>query len=64
MTLKWPINLINETNAKFTFENFTLSCRLIEGKYPNYEAVIPRENPNKLVIERVLLLNSVKESVC
>ena len=26
----------------------TLSCRLIEGKYPNYEAVIPKENPNKL----------------
>jgi len=50
----------NETNAKFTFENFTLSCRLIEGKYPNYEAVIPRENPNKLVIERILLLNSVR----
>ena len=50
----------NETNAKFTFENFTLSCRLIEGKYPNYEAVIPKENPNKLIIERVLLLNSVK----
>ena len=50
----------NETNAKFTFENFTLSCRLIEGKYPNYEAVIPKENPNKLVIERILLLNSVK----
>jgi DNA polymerase-3 subunit beta len=50
----------NETNAKFTFENYTLSCRLIEGKYPNYEAVIPKENPNKLIIERILLLNSVK----
>ena len=50
----------NETNAKFIFENYTLSCRLIEGKYPNYEAVIPKENPNKLIIERILLLNSVK----
>ena len=50
----------NETNAKFTFENYTLSCRLIEGKYPNYEAVIPKENPNRLVIQRNLLLNSVK----
>ena len=50
----------NETNAKFTFENYSLSCRLIEGKYPNYEAVIPKENPNKLIIERILLLNSVK----
>ena len=47
----------NETNAKFIFENYTLSCRLIEGKYPNYEAVIPKENPNKLIIERILLLN-------
>jgi len=50
----------NETNAKFTFENYSLSCRLIDGKYPNYEAVIPKENPNKLIIERTLLLNSVK----
>ena len=50
----------NDTNAKFTYESFTLSCRLIEGKYPNYEAVIPKENPNKLIIERILLLNSVR----
>ncbi len=50
----------NDTNAKFTSENYTLSCRLIEGKYPNYEAVIPKENPNKLIIERMSLLNSVK----
>ncbi|MFL2590777.1 MAG: DNA polymerase III subunit beta [Flavobacteriaceae bacterium] len=50
----------NETNAKFIFENYSLSCRLIEGKYPNYEAVIPKQNPNKLIIERILLLNSVK----
>ena len=50
----------NDTNAKFTSDNYTLSCRLIEGKYPNYEAVIPKENPNKLIIERMLLLNSVR----
>ena len=29
---------------------------LIEGKYPNYEAVIPKENPNKLTIERGIFL--------
>ncbi len=34
--------------TKFTFNNITLVCRLIDGKYPNYEAVIPKENPNKL----------------
>ncbi|WP_194767734.1 DNA polymerase III subunit beta [Tamlana sp. I1] len=50
----------NESNAKFTFENSELICRLIDGKYPNYEAVIPKENPNKLVINRNQFLNSVR----
>ncbi len=50
----------NESNAKFTFENSELICRLIDGKYPNYEAVIPKENPNKLTIDRTQFLNSVK----
>ncbi|MCF7568150.1 DNA polymerase III subunit beta [Sabulilitoribacter arenilitoris] len=50
----------NESNAKFTFENSELICRLIDGKYPNYEAVIPKENPNKLSIGRTQFLNSVR----
>ncbi len=50
----------NESNAKFTFDNSVLICRLIDGKYPNYEAVIPKENPNKLVIARTQFLNSVR----
>ncbi len=50
----------NDSNAKFTFENSQLICRLIDGKYPNYEAVIPKENPNKLMIDRTQFLNSVR----
>ena len=50
----------NDSNAKFSFENSELICRLIDGKYPNYEAVIPRENPNKLTIDRTQFLNSVR----
>lgn len=50
----------NDSNAKFTFENSELVCRLIDGKYPNYEAVIPKENPNVLTIDRTQFLNSVK----
>lgn len=50
----------NENNAKFSFENTILICRLIDGKYPNYEAVIPKENPNKLTISRSQILNSVR----
>ncbi|NIK92095.1 DNA polymerase III subunit beta [Mangrovimonas sp. CR14] len=50
----------NDSNAKFSFDNVELVCRLIDGKYPNYEAVIPKENPNKLVIDRTQFLNSVR----
>ncbi|WP_196891613.1 DNA polymerase III subunit beta [Aureivirga marina] len=50
----------NETNAKFIFDNVVLICRLIDGKYPNYNAVIPQENPNKLTVDRATFLNSVK----
>ena len=50
----------NESNAKFSFDNTEMICRLIDGKYPNYEAVIPKENPNRLTIERNQFLNSVR----
>lgn len=50
----------NDSNAKFSFDNYILVCRLIDGKYPNYEAVIPKENPNKLLINRTQFLNSVR----
>jgi DNA polymerase-3 subunit beta len=50
----------NDSNATFSFDNYVLTCRLIDGKYPNYEAVIPKENPNKLLIDRIQILSSVR----
>ena len=50
----------NESNAKFIFDDTELICRLIDGKYPNYEAVIPKENPNMLSISRNQFLSSVR----
>jgi DNA polymerase III subunit beta len=50
----------NDSNATFSFDNYVLTCRLIDGKYPNYEAVIPKENPNKLHIGRSVFLSSVR----
>jgi DNA polymerase-3 subunit beta len=52
----------NENMAKFTFGNNVWICRLIDGKYPNYSAVIPKENPNVLTINRSLLLNSIRRA--
>ncbi|AZI68239.1 DNA polymerase III subunit beta [Kaistella daneshvariae] len=52
----------NENMAKFTFGNNIWICRLIDGKYPNYSAVIPKENPNVLTINRNLLLSSIRRA--
>lgn len=50
----------NESNARFSFEDTEIVCRLIDGKYLNYATAIPAELPNKLVIDRNLLLTSVR----
>jgi DNA polymerase-3 subunit beta len=50
----------NTTNAFFEIDNTTLICRLIDGRYPNYEAVIPVDNPNKLTIDRQAFLNAIR----
>ena len=50
----------NRSNASFSFGGSHLICRLIDGKYPNYEAVIPTKNPNVLVVDRGALLSSIR----
>jgi DNA polymerase-3 subunit beta len=50
----------DKKNAIFSFENFKMVCRLVDGKYPNYEAVIPKDNPNILTVDRVQLLNKIR----
>lgn len=50
----------DENNAYVTTENFEMICRLIEGRYPNYNSVIPQENPNKLTIDRISFLNALE----
>ena len=50
----------SDSNAIFTFNDIVLMCRLIDGKYPNYEAVIPKENPNTLIVDRLQFLSAIK----
>ena len=50
----------NNANAHFTFGQVELVCRLIDETYPNYEAVIPRENDKTLIIDRIQFLTSIK----
>lgn len=53
----------NNTNAFFRFGNIHLICRLIDERYPDYEAVIPQVNPNKLTVDRLLFLNTLRRVV-
>ncbi len=50
----------DDKNVSFSLPSYTLVCRLVEGQYPSYNAVIPADNPNKLTIDRVDLLTSIK----
>ncbi|MDR0680522.1 MAG: DNA polymerase III subunit beta [Dysgonamonadaceae bacterium] len=47
-------------NAYITMEHFVVVCRLIEGRYPNYNGVIPQQNPYKVNVDRVNFLNALK----
>lgn len=47
-------------NAYFKLSNYTMICRQVEGRYPNYNGVIPKENPYKIIVDRVTLLNALK----
>ncbi|MFW5886149.1 MAG: DNA polymerase III subunit beta [Bacteroidota bacterium] len=50
----------DEKNASFNLTNYRMVCRLVEGNYPSYSTVIPTNNPNKLVIDRVDFFNTLK----
>lgn len=50
----------NKANAFFSFGNVNMVCRLIDARYPDYNAVIPIDNPNKFVVNRSDFQNSLK----
>ncbi len=50
----------DERNASINFPGGTLSCRLIEGRYPNYNSVIPQDNPNRMTIDRTVLIGVIR----
>ena len=53
----------DKANAFFSFGDNNLACRLIDARYPDYNAVIPVDNPNELLISRTDLQQSLKRIV-
>lgn len=50
---------LDENVAEIIVENYVLSCRLIEGRYPNYNSVIPKDNPFKIRIDRQAMIGAL-----
>lgn len=50
----------DDRNAIITMEKYRMVCRLIEGRYPNYNSVIPQNNPYKITIDRAVLLSALR----
>ena len=52
--------IFDSKNAYFKLSNYTMICRQVEGRFPNYNGVIPKTNAYKIIIDRVSLLNALK----
>lgn len=50
----------DERNAVITLAKYRMVCRLIEGRYPNYNSVITQNNPYKITIDRAVLLSALR----
>lgn len=50
----------DERNAVFMLESYRMVCRLIEGRYPNYNSVIPQNNPHKVTVDRQQLIGALR----
>ena len=50
----------DENNAYITMSAYKMICRFVEGRYPNYNSVIPQNNTNTVTLDRLTLLNALK----
>ena len=50
----------DDKNAFFNLNDYKVVCRLVEGNYPNYNSVIPKNNPRKITVDRVEFYNTLK----
>lgn len=50
----------DDKSAIFSFGDFTLGCRFVKGVYPNYNRVIPQDNPNEMTVDRLGLLSAMR----
>lgn len=49
-----------QRDATFTCDEYTMTSRLVEGKYPNYRIIIPQDNPNAVTVNREALISVLR----
>jgi len=58
-----PVSIeLNPTQARFSFGGVTLVSKLIDGKFPDYNRVIPKNHPKQLLLNRVTLLQALQRA--
>ncbi len=50
----------DDRNAEIQLTDFVISCRLIEGRYPNYNSVIPTDNPFRVTADRLAFISALR----
>ena len=50
----------DENHAVIKLSDYNMVCRFVEGRYPNYNSVIPVDNPNKVTLDRLSFLSAIK----
>lgn len=50
----------DDRNAEIQLADYTISCRLIEGRYPNYNSVIPQDNPFRVTADRMAFISALR----
>ena len=54
--------IFSENQVKFELKNIIIISRLIEGDFPNYEQVVPKEAQEKIIVQRGLFLDGIKRA--
>lgn len=58
---KEPVTIsFDDKNVVFQMSNYTMICRQIEGRYPNYNNVIPSNNPFEIIVDRSIFINAIR----
>ena len=51
---------VDSKSATFETPEYSLTCRFVNGRYPNYNSVIPNNNPYSVTVDRMSLLNALR----